>query len=301
MQKRDACSACCWNSRLWHSTAHGRRSSRADGEHWSALRAAAMLLVWHARPVRRPACELRGRRRALLCRPALPAGSCRRALGPCPIVLWKRSQRRLCCARRRLDGITQDSELTRRFAEMFDPTRPARGSRSVLRLATLLGVGGGFLLAYQRSSCEYRLPVEPAQEGGEGTGMSIALSPSACAVMPLDCSRTGSGIGPRRAIASCLSVALNDTQHGPACRAALQQAPTQGGHLAMPHAQRLHTGHRPLTNTPAQSACGASLRTRRRQHAQRRRAPRPRAWTRPSPVWTRTCAAWRTGTRRGAS
>jgi hypothetical protein len=80
------CSACCCDCRLRHSTAHGRRSPRADGEHWSALRAAAMSHVWHARPVRRPACELRGGRRALLCRPALPSGSPRRALRPCPFV-----------------------------------------------------------------------------------------------------------------------------------------------------------------------------------------------------------------------
>ena len=47
--------------------------------------------------------------------------------------------------------------LTRRFlfaTEMFDPTRPKTGLRSALRLSTFLGLAGGFLFAYQRSSCK---------------------------------------------------------------------------------------------------------------------------------------------------
>jgi hypothetical protein len=40
--------------------------------------------------------------------------------------------------------------------EQIDPTRPPRGGlRSALRLGTFLGACGGFLLAYQRSSCMY--------------------------------------------------------------------------------------------------------------------------------------------------
>lgn len=42
------------------------------------------------------------------------------------------------------------------FMEQIDPTRPPRGGlRSALRLGTFLGACGGFLLAYQRSSCAY--------------------------------------------------------------------------------------------------------------------------------------------------
>ncbi|KAN0062545.1 hypothetical protein ACQY0O_005077 [Thecaphora frezii] len=41
------------------------------------------------------------------------------------------------------------------FMEMFDPTRPKAGLRSALRLSTFLGLAGGFLLAYQRSSFRF--------------------------------------------------------------------------------------------------------------------------------------------------
>lgn len=41
--------------------------------------------------------------------------------------------------------------------EQFDPTRASKlALRSAMRLGLLLGAGGGFLLAYQRSSCEYK-------------------------------------------------------------------------------------------------------------------------------------------------
>ena len=39
--------------------------------------------------------------------------------------------------------------------EMFDPTRPKRGMGSALRLSTFLGLCGGFLFAYQRSSFRF--------------------------------------------------------------------------------------------------------------------------------------------------
>lgn len=39
--------------------------------------------------------------------------------------------------------------------EMFDPTRPKRGLGSALRLSTFLGLCGGFLFAYQRSSFRF--------------------------------------------------------------------------------------------------------------------------------------------------
>ena len=42
------------------------------------------------------------------------------------------------------------------FMEQIDPTRPPRGGLgSALRLGTFLGACGGFLMAYQRSSCTY--------------------------------------------------------------------------------------------------------------------------------------------------
>ncbi|SPO31093.1 related to NADH-ubiquinone oxidoreductase 21 kDa subunit [Ustilago trichophora] len=39
--------------------------------------------------------------------------------------------------------------------EMFDPTRPKRGLGSALRLSTFLGLCGGFLFAYQRTSFRF--------------------------------------------------------------------------------------------------------------------------------------------------
>lgn len=39
--------------------------------------------------------------------------------------------------------------------EMFDPTRPKHGLRSALRISTFLGLCGGFLFAYQRSSFRF--------------------------------------------------------------------------------------------------------------------------------------------------
>lgn len=38
---------------------------------------------------------------------------------------------------------------------MFDPTRPKRGLGSALRVSTFLGLCGGFLFAYQRSSFRF--------------------------------------------------------------------------------------------------------------------------------------------------
>jgi len=39
--------------------------------------------------------------------------------------------------------------------EMFDPTKPKRGLGSALRLSTFLGLCGGFLFAYQRTSFRF--------------------------------------------------------------------------------------------------------------------------------------------------
>lgn len=39
--------------------------------------------------------------------------------------------------------------------ELFDPTRPKRGLGSALRLSSFLGLCGGFLFAYQRSSFRF--------------------------------------------------------------------------------------------------------------------------------------------------
>lgn len=44
--------------------------------------------------------------------------------------------------------------------EKVDPSKARAGIRPAMRLATFIGVCGGFLLAYQRSSCECRLPIQ---------------------------------------------------------------------------------------------------------------------------------------------
>ena len=41
------------------------------------------------------------------------------------------------------------------YTEMADPTNPRHGLKPALRLTAFLGVCGGFMMAYQRSSCEY--------------------------------------------------------------------------------------------------------------------------------------------------
>ena len=74
-----------------------------------------------------------------------------------------RGKRYLPCYALRLrcgffDGYFSRSHTERMLAllsvEMADPTRSTKqGLRSALKLATTLGFLGGFLLAYQRSSC----------------------------------------------------------------------------------------------------------------------------------------------------
>ncbi|PWN48651.1 hypothetical protein IE53DRAFT_333322 [Violaceomyces palustris] len=55
--------------------------------------------------------------------------------------------------------------------ELFDPTRPKKGLSSALRLSTFLGLTGGFLFAYQRSSFRFwgwrENEIEQAREKAE--------------------------------------------------------------------------------------------------------------------------------------
>lgn len=60
------------------------------------------------------------------------------------------------------------------FAEIVDPTRPPRGMRSALRLGTFLGACGGFLLAYQRSSCECCMRCKKKQSDPTDTRTSFS-------------------------------------------------------------------------------------------------------------------------------